>query len=94
MIGKLVRLFLLLLVLAVGLAGGAVYWGFTKFHEPGPAAVDNTVMIERGLGVRGIADKLADAGVITDALAELWPARDGMRASRRRPYRSSCAKAR
>jgi UPF0755 protein len=68
LIGKLVRLFLLLLVLAVGLAGGAVYWGFTKFHEPGPAAVDNTVMIERGLGVRGIADKLADAGVITDPL--------------------------
>jgi peptidoglycan lytic transglycosylase G len=68
LIGKLVRLFLLLLVLAVGLAGGAAYWGFTKFHEPGPAAAGTTVVIEHGLGVRAIADKLADAGVITDPL--------------------------
>jgi UPF0755 protein len=68
LIGKLVRLFALLLVLAVGLAGGAAYWGFTEFHEPGPAATDTTVVIERGLGVRAIADRLADAGVITDPL--------------------------
>jgi len=68
LIGKPVRLFLLLLVLAVGLAGGAVYWGITKFHEPGPAAADTTVVIERGLGVRAIADRLADAGVIADPL--------------------------
>jgi peptidoglycan lytic transglycosylase G len=68
LIGKLVRLFLLLLVLAVGLAGGAAYWGFQKFHEPGPAAADTTVVIEHGLGVRGIADKLADTGLITDPL--------------------------
>jgi UPF0755 protein len=68
LIGKLVRLFALLLVLAAGLAGGAVYWGFTKFHEPGPAATDTTVVIERGLGVRAIAERLADAGVITDPL--------------------------
>jgi UPF0755 protein len=68
LIGKLVRLFALLLVLAVGLAGGAAYWGFQKFHEPGPAAADTTIVIERGLGVRAIADKLADAGVIADPL--------------------------
>jgi UPF0755 protein len=68
LIRKLVRLFLLVLVLAVGLAGGAAYWGFKKFHEPGPAATDTTVVIERGLGVRAIADKLADAGVIADPL--------------------------
>jgi UPF0755 protein len=68
LIGKLVRLFLLLLVLAVGLAGGAAYWGFTKFHEPGPTVADTTIVIEHGLGVRAIADKLADAGVITDPL--------------------------
>ena len=68
MIRSLLRLFALLLVLAVGLAGGAAYWGFKKFHEPGPAAADTTVLIDRGLGVRAIADKLADAGVITDPL--------------------------
>ena len=68
MIGKLFRLFLLLLVLAVGLAGGTAYWAFTKFHEPGPAAADTTVVIDRGLGVRAIADKLAEAGVVSDPL--------------------------
>ena len=68
MIAALLRLFALLFVLAVGLAGGAAYWGFTKFHEPGPAATDTTVVIERGLGVRAIADKLTAAGVIADPL--------------------------
>ncbi len=64
----LLRLFALLLALTVGLAGGAAYWGVKTFHEPGPAAADTTVLIDRGLGVRAIADKLADAGVITDPL--------------------------
>jgi UPF0755 protein len=68
LIRALLRLFALLLVLAVGLAGGVAYWGFKKFHEPGPAAADTTVLIDRGLAVRAIADKLADAGVITDPL--------------------------
>ena len=62
------RLLLLLLLLAVGLAGGAAYWGFKKFHEPGPAAAATTVVIEHGLGVRAIADRLAGAGVIAEPL--------------------------
>jgi UPF0755 protein len=68
LVGKLVRLLLLLLLLAVGLAGGAAYWGFKKFHEPGPAAAAVTVVIEHGLGVRAIADRLAGAGVIAEPL--------------------------
>jgi UPF0755 protein len=68
LIGKLVRLFLLLLVLGIGLAGGAAYWGFTKFHEPGPAPAPVTLVIEQGTGVRAIADKLAAAGVIAEPL--------------------------
>ncbi len=68
MAGKLFRLFLLLLVLAVGLAGGAAYWGFTKFHEPGSAAAPTTLVIDQGMGVQAIADKLAAAGVIRSPL--------------------------
>jgi UPF0755 protein len=63
-IGKLVRLFLLLLVLGAGLAGGTAYWAYTRFHEPGPASAPTTVVIDQGLGVRAIADRLAAAGVI------------------------------
>ena len=64
MTGKLVRLFLLLLVLGAALAGGAVYWGFTKFHEPGPSPAPTALVIEPGLGVQAIADRLLAAGVI------------------------------
>ncbi len=68
MIGKLVRLFLLLLVPAAGLAGGAAYWGHARFHEPGSAPAPTAVVIDSGLGVRAIADKLAAAGVIDEPL--------------------------
>jgi UPF0755 protein len=64
LLGKLFRLFLLLLVLGVGLAGGTAYWGFTKFHEAGPSPAPTTLVIDQGLGVQAIADKLAGAGVI------------------------------
>jgi len=68
LIGKLLRLFLLLLVLGAGLAGGAAYWGFSKFHEPGPAPAPTMLVIDQGLGVRSIADRLAAAGVIEQPL--------------------------
>jgi UPF0755 protein len=68
LIGKLVRLFLLLLVLGAGLAGGAGYWAHQKFHAPGPAAAATVVLIDRGLGVRAIADRLAAAEVIDEPL--------------------------
>jgi UPF0755 protein len=64
LLGKLFRLFLLLIVLGAGLAGGAAYWGFTKFHEAGPATAPMTLVVEQGLGVQAIADRLAAAGVI------------------------------
>jgi UPF0755 protein len=64
LLGKLVRLFLLLFVLGVGLPGGAVYWGFTKLHEAGPSPAPTTLVIDQGLGVQAIADKLSAAGVI------------------------------
>jgi UPF0755 protein len=68
LLGKLFRLFLLLLLLGAGLAGGAAYWGFTKFHEAGPAPAPTTLVIDQGLGVQAIGDKLAAAGVIRQPL--------------------------
>ena len=58
----------MLLVLGVALAGGAAYWGYTKFHEPGSAAAPTTLVIDQGLGVQAIADKLAAASVIGEPL--------------------------
>jgi UPF0755 protein len=68
LIRSLFRLFALLLVLTIAVVAGGAYWAFKKFHEPGPAAADTTVVIERGLGVQTIAQKLADAGVISEPL--------------------------
>jgi len=62
------RLLALLIFLGIGLAAGAAYWGYSRFHAPGPAAAEVTVVIDRGLGVRAIGQKLADTGVITDPL--------------------------
>ena len=64
----LLRPLALLLLVAVVALGGTVFWGYQKFREPGPTTTDTTVVIERGLGVRAIADRLADAGVITQPL--------------------------
>jgi UPF0755 protein len=68
LLGKLVRLVLLLLVLGVGLAGGATYWGYAKFHEAGAAPAPAILVIEQGMGVQAIADRLAAAGVIEQPL--------------------------
>ena len=68
MIRTVLRLLTLLIILGIGLTAGAAYWGWSRFHEPGPAGAETTVVIERGLGVRAIGQRLADAGIITDPL--------------------------
>jgi UPF0755 protein len=68
LIRSLLRLFAFLLVVGLAAAAGGTYWAFKTFHEPGPAAADTTVIIDRGLGVQAIARKLADAGVIAEPL--------------------------
>jgi UPF0755 protein len=61
------RYIALVLVLAV-LAGGVVEWLYASFAAPGPAARqdgETVVLIKNGVGLHGIADSLAAAGVVT-----------------------------
>ena len=63
----MVRFLVFLLVLALIVAGGLV-WENANFSAAGPAAVNGAsetdVVIKSGVGLRGIAQELADAGVI------------------------------
>lgn len=45
---------------------GVYYWVKIKFDEPGPAATSTVVVIPRGEGVSGIAERLQHDGVIAD----------------------------
>jgi UPF0755 protein len=61
------RKFLTLVVVLGLIAAGAVEWGIAAFNAPGPAArqgSETIVDIKPGTGVRGIAQSLADAGVL------------------------------
>ena len=60
------RFFVLLIVLGV-LVAGVVEWGLAGFSAPGPAARQGTetVVLVKSGSLRGIAQTLADAGVLT-----------------------------
>jgi UPF0755 protein len=51
-------------LLAVTIAGGAGYWGWTQFTQPGPLTQETTLIVPQGAGLRAIARTLADGGVI------------------------------
>ena len=63
---RLVRLFLILLVLGPCLTAGAGYLFWKQWHGRGPLAVDATVIIVPGSRVTTIARQLEDAGVVED----------------------------
>lgn len=46
------------------LAGGVVFWGNKTFEAPGPLAEPTVIVIERGTGLRTIAEQLETAGVL------------------------------
>lgn len=58
------KLFLLLVLVGALAVGGAGYWGWQKFQEPGPSTAETTLVIPKGAGLSTIAKLLADAGVI------------------------------
>ncbi len=59
--GNAVFTFLILMALIVG---GALFYGKSRFEQPGPLPDDKIVNIPRGLGTRDIADLLVREGVI------------------------------
>src|SRR5689334_15401271 len=63
MIRGLARFFGVLCILAVAGAAvlGALAW---YWREPGPSTGEVTLVVERGMGLRGIADALEHAGVV------------------------------
>lgn len=61
---RLATSFLLLILLAGALAGGAVWLAVERYRAPGPLAADRTVVVPRGFGVEEIADQLEAEGVL------------------------------
>ena len=59
-----IRLFFVVLLLAVIAAGAILGWGYAQFTQPGPAKSNITLVLPKGSSVQNIADRLADAGVI------------------------------
>lgn len=80
--GRVVSLIILAAAIA---AGGIAIWGYNSFAKPGPLRAAATVVIERGAGLRTIAAKLAEAGVIENpllfvAVARIWGQHDDLKA--------------
>jgi UPF0755 protein len=57
------------LLFAAGLFTAACLWGLYQLDRPGPHTKDVTLVLPRGIGVRGMADRLADAGAVHHPLA-------------------------
>ena len=67
MVRRVFSVFLLGFFLVVASLAAIAFWGYGQFTKPGPTTHDATVILARGSGVAGIARRLLDAGVITDA---------------------------
>jgi UPF0755 protein len=63
---RLIKGLVLLALLFAFAIGGAAAWFWHEFNAPGPLAEDKNVVIPKGIGIQGIADTLAEAGVIQD----------------------------
>ncbi|PLX39232.1 MAG: endolytic transglycosylase MltG [Hyphomicrobiales bacterium] len=60
------NLMMTLLVVGVIAVGGVLYWGKSKFEEPGPLAADRTVIIPNGATLDSITTLLKRNGVISE----------------------------
>jgi len=73
------NLIITLAVFGLAAVGSALYFGKTKFEEPGPLTEEATVVIASGSGLSGITNRLAGNGVIGDSLFDEWVFNLGIR---------------
>ncbi|WP_306143477.1 endolytic transglycosylase MltG [Roseibium sp. MMSF_3412] len=73
------NLIITLAVFGLAAVGGALYFGKTKFEQPGPLTEDATVVITSGSGLSGITNRLAGKGVIGDSVFDEWVFNLGIR---------------
>lgn len=73
------NLIITLAVFGLAAVGGALYFGKTKFEEPGPLTEEATVVIASGSGLSGITNRLAGNGVIGDSVFDEWVFNLGIR---------------
>lgn len=73
------NLIITLAVFGLAAVGGALYFGKTKFEQPGPLTEDATVVIASGSGLSGITNRLAGKGVIGDSVFDEWVFNLGIR---------------
>ncbi|MEM7440753.1 MAG: endolytic transglycosylase MltG [Pseudomonadota bacterium] len=59
--------FVNLLILAMVVLGGVVYWAKSQFEGTGPLAENTCIEVPRGDTISRLADRLADQGVISNA---------------------------
>src|SRR3546814_18713072 len=65
------RVILAIVVCCRLIGGGAAalgLWAYRQFEAPGPASADIQVVIPKGAGASGIAERLAGIGVVADSL--------------------------
>jgi UPF0755 protein len=55
-----------LLIVALVLVFGVVTWGQSRFRAPGPLTAPVEIQVERGESLTSVAEKLADAGAISN----------------------------
>lgn len=61
---QILNAFLTLVVIGMVVSIGLVYFGLTKFHEPGQIAKDTVFVVPEGAGLNAIAGKLEDEKII------------------------------
>lgn len=79
------KIFISLVILALALTGGAVYFGYTHFKTPSSNSTEKLVMIPKGSGTMMIADQLKAEQIISDAYvfalaSKILPPKDTIKA--------------
>ncbi len=66
MLRLLLNTFWSVTLLALLAAGGGYVWGYARYTGPGPLSMDKLLHVPSGQGVRGIARRLRDEGVVSN----------------------------